>query len=240
MKFKNGEIVATAKDDKVIIMDDELTIKQAFNGYNEIPFAIDFDKNNIIVGYERGMVHLYNRRNNERKEVIINFETNLINIQINKHNYRVHSVTLNQDYAVSACDDHTIQVYSLAKKTTVHTFKHTNFVSCVSFGPINTGYANKIISSSADKTVRIWNIVNGRMEKEFKHYGSCRSFDIDKDAATLAVACYQNSVSVWSIRDQKQIAKIKTDSSACDVRFNRSDNEIGVGCEDGEIYKVTL
>ena len=79
MKFKNGEIVATAKDDKVIVMDDELTIKQQFNGYNEKPLAIDFDNNNIIVGYWR-MVHLYNRRTNERKEVIINFETNLISV----------------------------------------------------------------------------------------------------------------------------------------------------------------
>ena len=85
------------------------------------------------------------------------------------------------------------------------------------------------------------------MEKEFKHDGSCWSFDIDQDAATLAVAygssywgCGSNGVSVWSIRDQKQIAKIETDSVAFDVRFNRSDNEIGVGCYGGEIYKLSL
>ena len=78
------------------------------------------------------------------------------------------------------------------------------------------------------------------MEKEFKNDDWCRSFDIDKDAATLAVACDSSGVSVWSMRDQKQVAQIKTDSDACDVRFNRSENEIGVGCEDGEIYKITL
>ena len=78
------------------------------------------------------------------------------------------------------------------------------------------------------------------MEKEFKHDGECESFDIDKDAATLAVACNSSGVSVWSMRDQKKMAQIKTDSDAHDVRFNRYDNEIGVGCGGGEIYKITL
>ena len=243
MKFKNGEIVATAKDDKVIVMDDELTIKQQFNGYNKEPKAIDFDDNNIIVGYANGMVHLYNRRSNERKEVIINFEINLISVQINQHNRSVWSVSLNQDYGVSAGSDNTIQVYSLAKMKTVHTFNHSDYVFCVSFGPVKTDYANKILSISDDSTVRIWNIENGKMEKEFKHGGWCISFEIDKDAATLAVACGNggwNGISVWSIRDQKQIAKIKTASYALDVGFNRYDNEIAVGCGGGEIYKISL
>ena len=171
MKFKNGEIVATAEDGKVIVLDDELTVKQQFKGYKEYPYAIDFDNDNIIVGYQYGMVHLYNRRSNERKKVTINFETNLISVQINKHNRSVWSVTLNENFAASAGNDDTIQVYSLIKKKTVHTFKHSHTVSCVSYGPVNKDYANKIISSSWDKTVRIWNLENGQMENEFKHDG---------------------------------------------------------------------
>ena len=242
MKFKNGEIVATAKDDKVIVLDDELTIKQQFNGYNKTPYAIDFDNNNIIVGYWK-MVHLYNRRTNKRKEVIINFEINLISVQINQHNTWVYSVTLNQDYAVSAGADNTIQVYSLTKMKTVRTFRHLSDVLSVSFGPANTQYANKIISCSRDKTVRIWKIESGKIKKEFKHDERCKSFDIDKEAATLAVAYGQyssNGVSVWSMRDQKQLAQIKTDSRANDVRFNQSENKLAVGCKNGEIYKITL
>ena len=101
MKFQNNEIVGTAYDDKVTVLDTgvgtkmfsrfswpsryrdffpELTIKERFNGHNEEPFAIDFDNNNIIVGYLDGKVHLYNRRNNARKEVRIKFETNLISV----------------------------------------------------------------------------------------------------------------------------------------------------------------
>ena len=56
----------------------------------------------------------------------------------------------------------------------------------------------------------------------------------------LAVACDSHGVTVWSMRDQKKLAQIKTDSDANDVRFNRSDNKIGVGCYKGEIYKITL
>ena len=101
MKFKNNEIVATAKDGKVTVIDagvgtktfsrfswlsryrdffPELTIKEQFNGHDELAFAIDFDNNYIIVGYDDGMVLLYNRRNNARKEVKIKFETNLISV----------------------------------------------------------------------------------------------------------------------------------------------------------------
>ena len=101
MKFKNNEIVATAKDGKVIVIDagvgtktfsqfswpsryydffPVLTIKEQFIGHNDLPCAIDFDNNYIIVGYAYGMVLLYNRRNNDRKEVRIKFETNLISV----------------------------------------------------------------------------------------------------------------------------------------------------------------
>ena len=101
MKFKNNEVVATAKDGKVTVIDagvgtktfsrfswpsryrdffPELTIKDQFNGHNGRPFVIDFDNNYIIVGYLDGKVHLYNRPNNARKEVKIKFETNLISV----------------------------------------------------------------------------------------------------------------------------------------------------------------
>ena len=78
MKRKNGEIVATGKNDKVYVLNDELTVKQQFNGYDKEPHSIDFDVKFIVIGYEGGMVHLHNRQNNDRKKVIINFKINLI------------------------------------------------------------------------------------------------------------------------------------------------------------------
>ena len=78
MKRKNGEIVATGEDDKVYVLNDELTVKQQFDGYDEQPNSIDFDGMYIVTGYSDGMVHLHNRRNNDRKKVIINFKINLI------------------------------------------------------------------------------------------------------------------------------------------------------------------
>ena len=79
MKRKNGEIVATGElpgeADKVYVLDDELTIKQQFNGYDRQPYSIDFDNKYILIGYSgySGMVHLHNRSNGDRKEVIITF-----------------------------------------------------------------------------------------------------------------------------------------------------------------------
>ena len=156
----------------------------------------------------------------------------------------MNSVCLNERYAVSGSDDKTIQVYNLTKMKTVKTLNHSNLVFSVSFGPINTWLANKIISCSWDKTVRIWNVENEKIEHEFKHDDCCWSFDIDQNGETLAVAYGDSSsnkgVSVWSIRDHKQMANIKTDSYAHDVRFNKFDNKIVAGCWDGEIYKITL
>ena len=155
----------------------------------------------------------------------------------------MYSVCLNEHYAVSGSIDNTIQVFNLTKKKTVKTLKHSWTVYCVAFGPINTWLANKLISCSSDGTVRIWNVENEKIEHEFKHDGYCRSFDIDQNGETLAVA-YGNwsngGVSVWSIRDHKQMANIKTDSGASDVRFNKFDNKIVAGCYYGEVYKITL
>ena len=78
MKRKNGEIVATGKDDKVYVLNDELTVKQQFDGHDRTPYSVDFDGMYIITGYAGGTVNLYNRRNNDRKKVIINFKINLI------------------------------------------------------------------------------------------------------------------------------------------------------------------
>ena len=78
MKRRNGEIVATVKNDKVYVLNDDLTIKQQFNGHDKKPNSIDFDSMYIVTGYDGGMVHLHNRRNNDRKKVIINFKINLI------------------------------------------------------------------------------------------------------------------------------------------------------------------
>ena len=267
MKFKNNEIVATAKGDKVTVLDagvgtktfsqfswpsryhdffPVLTIKEQFIGHNELPCAIDFDNNYIIVGDYYGKVHLYNRRNNSRKEVRIEFETNLISVQVNQHNrYGDTRVTLNQDYAVSAGGDETIQVYSLAENKTVRTFKHSGWVTCVSFGPVGTNYANKIISCSADKKVRIWKIENGEINMDFQHDGQCVVFDIDKNATKLAVSyrCYPSGgVSVWSIDDKKVLADVKMDSGeyAADVRFNTTADTIAVVSSEGNTYKITL
>ena len=155
----------------------------------------------------------------------------------------MYSVCLNEQYAVSGSWDETIQVYNLAKKKTVKTLNHSNPVSCVAFGPINTWLANKIISCSWDETVRIWNVENEKIEQEFKHDDWCNSFDIDQNGETLAVAyggLSNEGVSVWSIRNHKQMANIKTDSGARDVRFNKFDNKIVAGFCRGEVYKITL
>ena len=98
------------------------------------------------------------------------------------------SVCLNQHFAVSGSCDNTIQVYNLTKKKTVKTLNHSSYVCYVSFGPINTWLASKIISCSYDYTLRIWNVENEKIEYEFKHDEYCHSFDIDQNGGTLAVA----------------------------------------------------
>ena len=154
------------------------------------------------------------------------------------------SVTLNQEFAVSTGHDGTIQVYSLGKKKNIHTFKHSSCVSCVSFGPVKTDYANKIISCG-DEKLRFWKIENGEIEMEFQHDGLCVVFDIDKNATKLAVSyrCYPSGgVSVWSIDDKKVLADVKMDSGeyAADVRFNSTADTIVVVSSEGNTYKITL
>ena len=155
----------------------------------------------------------------------------------------MYSVCLNELYAVSGSGDDTIQVFNLTTMKAVKRLKFSNAVYYVSFGPINTWLANKIISCSYDRTLRIWNVENEKIEHEFKHDKYCRSFDIDQNGETLVVAYGYGSnggVSVWSIRDHKQMTNIKTDSGAMDVRFNKFDKQIVAGCYSGELYKITL
>ena len=167
-------------------------------------------------------------------------------------------MTLNQEYVVSAGGDETIQVYSLAEKKTVHTFRHSGRVYCVSFGPARTDYANRIISCSDDGKVRFWKIENGEIEMEFQ----CRefhdglydgalyvAFDIVKNATKLVVSYFSlesSGVSVWSIEDKKVLADVKLrngpQGGAVDVRSNSTADTIAVVSSKGNIYrhKITL
>ena len=65
-----------------------------------------------------------------------------------------------------------------------------------------------------DQTVRILDIEIEKVEHQFEFYSECNSFDIDKDATTLAIA-HDDGVSVWSIQhENKEIANRKTKSPA--------------------------
>ena len=88
LKHKNGEILAvegrgtmTKATNNMYVLDDEIKIKQRFNGYGQSCVdVIDFSQTHIISGHTDGTVELINRHSSERKKVIISLRISLIRV----------------------------------------------------------------------------------------------------------------------------------------------------------------
>ena len=108
--------------------------------------------------------------------------------------------------------------------------EHDNYVYWVSF------HNDLIISSSHDKTTRIWNKSNGEQLHSLVHGGKCETFDMNPNGTLIAVA-HAEGVSIWSLANYDKVSELKL-NKVTDVRFQTNDKIIAT-LTDGHVHLIT-
>ena len=95
-----------------------------------------------------------------------------------------------------------------------------------------------MIVSCGDKTVRLWNLKNGKLLRKLQLPYLCRCFDLNSDETLLAVA-HLKGVEIWDFSSLVKLTEIEL-KSVNDVRFNEPGTKLIVGQSDGHIFKIDL
>lgn len=151
-------------------------------------------------------------------------------------NLRLTAFDANGQYLASASlecapDDRHVIVLDKTRGKHLFRLKHDDSVTCVAF------HNDLIISSSSDKTVRIWEKTTGKLRQSLTHEDKCYNFDISPNGETLAVAHYEG-LSIWSFTSNyEKLAELDL-GDVRDVRF-QTNEKIVAGCHDGKVFLIT-
>jgi WD40 repeat protein/serine/threonine protein kinase len=93
--------------------------------------------------------------------------------------------------------DGTVRVWEIKSEKILHTFRHSDRVTCVAFHP----NGRQLASGSCDNTAKVWNLETGReMETLRSHIGYVMALAYSGDGALLATASghrYAGEVQLW-------------------------------------------
>ena len=132
---------------------------------------------------------------------------------------------------ISGSKDNKIRVWNMTSDRQLFEASHESTVWCVKI-------INKMIISSGDKTVRIWNLEDGKLLHKLKLPSWCNNFDLNSEKTILAVA-HHEGVSIWDFENRIQISEIEL-NKVNDVRFNEPGTTLVVGQFDGQVSKIDL
>ena len=112
-------------------------------------------------------------------------------------------------------------------------FDHEDNVYCVQL------HDTYLITCSADKSARIWDIETGKLIHKLAHSASCGNCDLSPNRTLLAVAS-DTAVVLWDFKKATKIKEFKLGELIVDVRFNRDGTTLVVGLKYGQIFKIDL
>ena len=98
---------------------------------------------------------------------------------------------------------------------------------------------NQILSSSADKTLRLWTVNDGQAKKTLTHVGPITSFTLSKDKKLVAASAGK-SVKIWQLADGKEVTGFETKADIKSLAFSPDGNRLVVGETDNtaRVYGV--
>jgi WD40 repeat protein len=106
----------------------------------------------------------------------------------------IHSIAFNQDASLLAAGsgDRTVRIWSFPAGELVHTFKHTDDVTSVSFSPDGAVLAS-CAGGSWDNTVRLWDVKTGASLGQTTILFNPTTLKFSPDGSLLAVGVYPYS-----------------------------------------------
>ena len=189
----DGKTLAGGGSDKIVYLWDFRTgkRKQSFLGHRESIFNVSFS---------------YNGKALASASIL---DTNLWDTTtgIHKKKYkgyteRSSALWLNNDEMIQANPDRKIALLSdlMTRKVKMELGGHKKSVKSISFSPDGKTMA----SGSYDRTIRLWNLPEGRYKKTLKgHRKSINSMDFSSDGKLLASASRDNTARVWDVETGK-------------------------------------
>ena len=105
-------------------------------------------------------------------------------------------------------------------------------------GPVNslvfTAKGDRLISASADKSIQVWSLAEGKSEKKLDYGGSVSTVALSKDEARIAAGGANKTVEVWTLADGKSQVKFATPASVHGVCFSPDGSRLLVANDDNK------
>ncbi len=142
----------------------------------------------------------------------------------------VNSVAFSPDGKLLAggLADNSIHIFDLAMGREIKTITgHSGAVHALHF----TNKSDHLVSASADKSVQIWNIADGKSVIKLEHAGSVRALALNKDGTRIAAGGADKTVKVWTLAGQTTIT---TPAEVLSVCFSPDESRLLVGCADNK------
>ena len=129
---------------------------------------------------------------------------------------------------------------TLLEKNTLHNKRklqgHSDRVNNCKF---TSAEKNRLISVSADRTLKIWEVNNGKVFKNFAFSSAPHAIDVSSNDTYFASGHKNGDIRIWSLTDPKEIHKIRVhQDQITSLKFSRDGHEIITSSKDHEI-KIT-
>ena len=130
----------------------------------------------------------------------------------------------------SASDDKYVHVWDMSAKKELYRMKHGSAVNYVLF------YKDLIISTSMDRSTRIWCSRTGEQLHSMNNENISLQFDISPDGTMIALP-HRRGVAIWSLANYEKIAEVKL-ADLDEVYFLTNEKMVAVS-SSGRVSLIT-
>lgn len=154
------------------------------------------------------------------------------------HSQAITSVSFldaNGLYLCSCGADGNIFVWNTSELSKLVSLKgHTGVVSCCR--PFKWSKVANLVTVGWDKTIRLWNFLNGKLVEEISTDSPISTFDLQPETQFIATGHWDSTVKIYSLAPIARKAVLRGHhSSVRSVAYNRDGQQIISACRDGQV-----